>query len=177
MRYPASVPGVGVCVDAEVPQLVQGLDVGRIRRGDRAALERRDHLDRSDAEARDVAEPPDGPAFAGRPEGVRGVLDDPQPVSEGDTSQLVEPAREAEVVDSEDRPGPVGHEFLDVGRVDPLLDVTENDVGTCPAEGLVAGDVREGRSDRWCSLWHVTTFRSGTGSWKTLMLKRARRST
>ena len=114
------------------------------------ALKSGDCLDRAEAEAGDVTERAHPASGAERPERMRSVLDHPQAVISRDAQQCVELTRQTEVVDRQNGARPLGDQRAHLLRIDAQIarfDVAHDDVGARAADGLVAGDVGEGRAD------------------------------
>ena len=120
---PQPVRAVALVVHGEgapIERLVVGDEHASIAAGDRLELVE--------------AVGPDGPVRAdpatavGRAERLRAVLDQGEPVPVGHRSQLGDPARVAEHVDHDDRPGPWGDPRLDIGwvEVERLVDLSED---------------------------------------------------
>ena len=148
---PVLVAHRGVLRHAHEAELVQRPDVVRVPGHDRAALQRGDHLDRAEAEAGEVAEGADRPAGMRRAERVRRVLDDAEAMLGGELVDRVEArGRDPRVVEDENGARALAdHPAQRLGRDAErlLLDVAEDDVGAGRRHGLVAGDVRQRRTD------------------------------
>jgi hypothetical protein len=119
-------------------------------RGDRAALGRGQVLGREEAERGQVGQGADRPAVVGRADRVRRVADHHRVDPLGDLAQRVVLGRVAGVVDRADRPGLLGDQRLDRGRVDVrglVLDVGEEHRGAEHHRGRRGGHERHRRRD------------------------------
>ena len=138
--------------------MAKALQCGGIADDDRAAVDRRDDLDRVEAEARHVAEATDHAAVGAAAEGVGGVLDDAHAAPLGQRVQLLEPAGDAAEVQRHDRLRPRPQQrgrLVGVETERRVLDVAEHRRRAGRDDRLVIGDEVERRRDDLVAAAHA----------------------